>query len=125
MKDSTVINVASLTFVENFVKRAKRSLESKVDLRSARRQIDDFEKKRERSHLLFFTHDIFKHLIIKHASIRCFEFIVKSIDFMTCFQQLDEMSEMIKIKKSMILLVCLLLNNGREQKEPNRKEGRK
>ena len=46
LKDSTVINMESLEFVENFVKRDKRSLESKVDLRSARCQIDDFEKKK-------------------------------------------------------------------------------
>jgi hypothetical protein len=38
LKDSTVMNEASLTFVEYFVKRTKRSLEPKEDLHSAEGQ---------------------------------------------------------------------------------------
>ena len=38
LKDSTVMNEASLTFVAYFVKRIKRSSEPKVDLRTEESQ---------------------------------------------------------------------------------------
>ena len=63
-----------LTFVENFVKRDKRSLEPKVDFCTASVshtvKQKPKKKRREESHLLFFTHKFFKYSKIKYTSIR-------------------------------------------------------
>jgi hypothetical protein len=86
LKDSTVMNEASLTFVEYFAKRVESPLESKVDF-YATITVNPTTRDREKNHqyLLRLAHENFKYSKIKHTTIDRLELVVKSIDFGTSF----------------------------------------